>query len=349
MAQKTTYNSFFMRIGSHYMRKACFVFLGLALGSEALAINIDLGPATGYNIFVKENFTQPGADSQGKIAVGGNANIGQYDVAVNYDSTYGSSGIPFWQTNPGNSDVLIVGGNLKTTGWGNIKGNAIVGGTVSDASGHSAKGTISQGKPIDFTAAFNYFTDLSNGLNALSANVDVDFKYNNWLIFNAPNSLAADALMVADITGSMLKNATELSAPSLGQNNTLVVNVSGKNIHFDSLNYGQRESLAALNLSPNHILYNFYEAENITFDYGGFYGNILAPNANFIFQSGDLSGQVIAKSWAGGWGAQANLWNGFFDPYLEPTPPKVSVTEPGPLHLMLLGMLAIAVIRRLRR
>lgn len=330
------------------MFKAFLGVVGLVLASQASAVIIDLGPATGYNVFVKENFTQPGADSQGKIAVGGDANIGQYDVGVNYDKSYGSSGIPFWQNQSGYADVLVVGGNLKTTGWGNIKGNAIVGGTVSDASGHSAKGTITKATPIDFNNAFEYLTKLSGDLDALSANTSVDFKYNNWLLLNPTPGLASDGVAVVDITGSMLKNATDLSAPLLGQNNTLVVNVSGKNIHFDSLNYGARENLAALNLSPSHILYNFFEAENITFDYGGFYGNILAPNANFIFQSGDLSGQVIAKSWAGNWGAQANLWNGFFVPPVVPEPPKVSVAEPAPFYLLLVGLFFILGIRRIR-
>lgn len=330
------------------MFRALLGVIGVVLASQVSAISIDLGPATGYNVFVKENFTQPGADSQGKIAVGGNANIGQYDVGVNYDKNYASSGIPFWKSQVGYADVLVVGGNLKTSGWGNIKGNAIVGGTVSDASGHSAQGTITKANPIDFNSAFNYLTKLSGDLDALSANTSVDFKYNNWLLLNPNAGLASDGVAVVDITGSMLKSATDLSAPLLGQNNTLIVNVSGKNIHFDSLNYGARENLAALNLSSSHILYNFFEAENITFDYGGFYGNILAPNANFIFQSGDLSGQVIAKSWTGNWGAQANLWDGFFVPPFTPEPPKVSVAEPAPFYLLLIGLLFIVAMRRIR-
>jgi choice-of-anchor A domain-containing protein len=337
-----------MRTGSHFMFKVLLIVVSLVLASQASAVIIDLGPATGYNVFVKENFTQPGADSQGKIAVGGNANIGQYDVGVNYDKNYASSGIPFWQNQSGYADVLVVGGDLKTSGWGNIKGNAIVGGTVSDATGHSVEGTLTQAAPIDFNNAFDYLTKLSGDLNALTANTSVDFKYNNWLLLNPNPDLASDGVAVVDITGSMLQNATDLSAPLLGVDSTLVVNVSGKDIHFDSLNYGARENLAALNLSPSHILYNFFEAENITFDYGGFYGNILAPNANFIFQSGDLSGQVIAKSWTGNWGAQANLWNGFFVPPVANEPPKVAVSEPPPFYLVLIGMLIIFGIRRTR-
>jgi choice-of-anchor A domain-containing protein len=314
--------------------------------SSAFATTIDLGAATGFNIFVKNDFIQPGADSQGRIAVGGNANIGQYDVGVNYDSSYGSSGIQFWKDQSGYSDVLIVGGDLKTTGWGNIKGNAIVGGSISDVSGHSAKGYIQKSNPIDFTAEFNALTGLSINLSTMNSNASVDFKYNNWIILKSDFGVSSSDVVYANVSGEMLKNATDFSAISLRPENTLIVNVSGKDIHFDSLNYGQRESLSALDMSPGHILFNFYEAENLTFDYGGFRGNILAPNANFKFQSGDLSGQVIAKSWTGNWGAQANLWDGLFVPPIVNQ--RVEVIEPSSLAILLLSFPVVLLSRKRR-
>ena len=53
------------------MLKHVSVILALVVSTSASAVSIDLGPATGYNLFIKESFTQPGADSQGKIAIGG--------------------------------------------------------------------------------------------------------------------------------------------------------------------------------------------------------------------------------------------------------------------------------------
>jgi choice-of-anchor A domain-containing protein len=177
----------------------------------------------------------------------------------------------------------------------------------------------------------------------------LEFKYNNWLILDGTSS---NDVYVTNITGQMLANATDLTANGLDRNDTLIINVSGKNINFDSLNYGKRESFDALDMSASNILYNFFEAESITFS-GGIKGNILAPNANFTFLQGDLSGQVIAKSWTGGWGAQANLWDGFFVPPLDipptpTTPPKVDVPEPSSVLLLLCGLLALVVIRRTR-
>lgn len=328
------------------MLKQITALIALSLPLYANAGIIDLGAANGYNIFVEQNFSQPGADSHGKIAVGGNANIGQMDVGVNYDPDYYSSGPQLWTDPNSYDDVLVVGGDLTTSpwAWGNIKGNLILGGELTANSNTNAVlGTTTKDQPINFTAAFEQLDNLSQFLAGQSNTGGQEFRYNNWLLLNG----SADVdVYFTSITGQMLANTTDLSATGLDQNDTLIINVSGKNINFDSLNYGQRESTAALDLSPSHILYNFFEAENITFS-GGFKGNILAPNANFNFVQGDLSGQVIVKSWTGNWGAQANLWDGFFVPPIEP-PPVIKVMESSSLVLLLAGLMALLVIRRIR-
>lgn len=330
------------------MLKHVSAVLALVIATQASAISIDLGPATGYNLFIKENFTQPGADSQGKIAIGGNANIGQYDVGVNYEPGTWRDGKQFWTESGKYSDVLVVGGDLTTTqwAWGNIKGNLVLGGTLTAGSSKNAVlGSTTKATPIDFNSAFEHFNALSQTLAGQTNTGGLEFKYNNWLILDGASS---NDIYVTNITGQMLANATDLTANGLDRNDTLIINVSGKNINFDSLNYGKRESFDALDMSASNILYNFFEAENITFS-GGIKGNILAPNANFTFLQGDLSGQVIAKSWTGGWGAQANLWDGFFVPpdVTEPsTPPFVNVSEPSTLLMLFSGLLALVVIRK---
>jgi choice-of-anchor A domain-containing protein len=331
------------------MLKHVSAVLALVIATQANAISIDLGPATGYNLFIKENFTQPGADSQGKIAIGGNANIGQYDVAVNYEPNTWRDGKQFWSEPGKYSDVLVVGGDLTTTqwAWGNVKGNLILGGKLTDGSSKNAVlGSTTKATPIDFNTAFTQLAALSKELAGQSNTGGLEFKYNNWLILDGASN---NDVYVANITGHQLAKATDLTATGLDKNDTLIINVSGKNIKFDSLNYGKREGFDPLNMAASNILYNFFEAEKITFE-GGIKGNILAPNADFTFLQGDLSGQVIAKSWTGGWGAQANLWDGFFVPPVEPppiptTPPTVTVPEPSAVLLLLCGLLALIVIR----
>lgn len=326
------------------MFKSAATLIALLLATQASALTIDLGPASDYNLFIKENFSQPGADSQGKIAVGGNANIGSYDVGVNYEPGSHRDGQQFWTNANQYEDVLVVGGDL-TTGqwsWGNIKGNLVLGGQLTaGSSANSVLGATKHGNPIDFGSAFDYFSNLSGELAGLDNTGGINFAYGNWLQLLGTSE---DDLYIANITGDTLRNATDLSANGLTQSDTLVINVSGKNVNFDSLNYGAREASAALDLSPSHILYNFYEAENISFS-GGFKGNILAPNANFNFMTGDLSGQVIAKFWTGNWGAQANLWDGFFSPYDHGEPPVTEVSESSSWVLMLIGFAGLLLIR----
>ena len=341
-----------MRTGSHFMFKQVSAVFTLVLSTQASALSIDLGSASGYNLFIKENFTQPGADSQGKIAIGGNADIGSYDVGVNYEPGTHRDGKQFWTESGQYSDVLVVGGNLTTASWArdNIKGNLVLGGNFTNSGGEkSVLGEISSVQTINFDSAFKEFTDLSQELASHKNTGELTFKYNNWLMLDGT---ADSDVYFANITGNMLASATDLTAAGLDKNDTLIINVSGKTINFDSLNYGQREAFGALDMLGSHILFNFFEAEDITFS-GGIKGNFLAPNANFNFLHGDLSGQVIAKSWTGGWGAQANLWDGFFVPPVDTTPPPttppvVTVPEPSSVFLLFCGLLALLVIRRTR-
>lgn len=310
------------------------IFATVSFGAHALSI--DLGAASDYNVFVKESFNQPGSVIDGKLAVGGNANIGQTDIGVKYSGQ--------------SQDVLNVGGNLTTAqwAWGNIKGNANVGGTLNANNGKNvAQGSLNQGQSINFDSEFAALTNLSKELSGLANTGTTDFLYNNWLILNGAST---NGLYVANITSDQLWKATELTGTGLTSTDTLVVNVSGVNVNFDSLNYGMRENLAALNLSSSNILYNFYEAENINFLYGGFSGTILAPNANLTFNSGRMTGQMIVNSWSGNWGSHAALGDSMFSGY-EYGPPSISssssanVSESSSWALSLIGLIALLALR----
>ncbi|NUN10954.1 MAG: carboxypeptidase regulatory-like domain-containing protein, partial [Ignavibacteriaceae bacterium] len=63
---------------------------------------IDLGPASDYNVFVIGNINQPSADTQGKMAAGGNITLANYSVGDQLTPVSGQ-------------DVLVAGGNLTFT------------------------------------------------------------------------------------------------------------------------------------------------------------------------------------------------------------------------------------------
>ena len=343
---------------------------------NAQAFAVDLGVAKDYNIFVKGDFNHKGySDSQGKIAVGGDANIDALDVAVNYQQNNNLPGIHFDQNNSAVSDVLVVQGDLtvKKHRVDNIKGNLVLGGsffkgkTEIVSPNDLAQGqnpVINVGKiknydtnPINFNAAFDHLENLSTELSMLATTGDIVAKGNKWwksqkeFIFTPDSDFVnSDGTLVLNLTGEALKSATDFYATNIDASTPIIVNVSGTDVHFDSINYhnelaqhytGDLKYQGDQKKIPSNIIYNFYEAESVTMDGGGFYGHILAPKADFTILGGDLSGQVIAKTWTSS-GGQFNLWNGLY-PSQEENLPATAVPEPATALLLLL---AFAVLYR---
>lgn len=350
-----------------------FLTLFFLFSLPATAWDVDLGVAADYNIFVENDFTHQGwSDSQGKIAVGGNANITNYDVAVNYEPGTSREGVQFWQESSGYSDVLVVEGDLYTSRTDNIKGNVVLGGdlyyngtlTSETSNDNYAMGEVNDdyaADGIDFDSAFDYLTTLSESLADMTDTGEIVAVGNEWwtstqqFIFT-PDQTAVDetGALILSIDADTLKNATDFFSSSLDPDTPIIVNVSGTNVDLDWVTYyddlaqqysGDTAYVGGQKNMPSNIIYNFYEAETITLN-SGFYGNILAPNADFTFVSGDLSGQVIAKSWTSYSGAQANLWNGLYPGVDGPDTPgsgdSVVVSAPASSVLFFLGLCWVA-------
>ncbi|MGE5411839.1 MAG: SdrD B-like domain-containing protein, partial [Clostridiales bacterium] len=126
---------------------------------------MDLGPAKGYNLFVLGDITQPSSDTEGKVAVGGNASFANYSIG---DKLPLNSG-----------DVLIVDGTLTFTSGRVYNGNVAYGtstnlplSTVSIDGGE-----LRQAHPIDFASAKTYFQHMSSTLANYIANGSTEFKW----------------------------------------------------------------------------------------------------------------------------------------------------------------------------
>ncbi|WP_016956099.1 choice-of-anchor A family protein [Catenovulum agarivorans] len=352
------------------MKFKSLALVSVLFSASALSYEVDLGVAADYNIFVQNDFTHTGwADSQGKIAVGGNASLDNYDVAVNFSSTEGRDGVQFWQGETGYADVLVVQGDLSTNRNSNqIKGNLVLGGDlykqgslVNDIDAlpsweNPVNGEVFsyEHNPINFDTAFAALNKLSEDLANMANTGNLVAEGNeHWtstsgFIFTPDQALVDEAgAFIATIDGETLKNAADFKSVNLDANTPIIINVSGKNVSFDSVNYydnlaqsyaGPYDTSRTDKKSPSSILYNFYEAESIEFS-GGFMGHILAPKADFSYLGGDLSGQLIAKSMTSN--AQMNLWQGLYD---EPTiggTPVVSEPQTIAFFLLLAGYLVI--------
>lgn len=128
----------------------------------ALASFINLGAASDYNVFIKNDFSASSSDVEGRVAAGGNVTLSNYSVNIkNSKQLYGdTTELP----------ALVVGRDFDFYS-GNIAGDAFVGGNYYE----NTTGTITNGKvrkgnsPIDFEAEFSDLKDLSKTLSELDS------------------------------------------------------------------------------------------------------------------------------------------------------------------------------------
>lgn len=90
------------------------IALGAALALFAPAV-ASADTAADYNLFVLKDMAYRGSDTEGRVAVGGNANLSSYSVGDKAAA---------------NTVNLVVGGNIVANG-GSTKGQTIIGGTRS--------------------------------------------------------------------------------------------------------------------------------------------------------------------------------------------------------------------------
>ncbi|GJQ64508.1 MAG: hypothetical protein SCALA702_35610 [Melioribacteraceae bacterium] len=233
----------------------------------------DMGVAKGFNVFLFNEISQPSADTEGKLAVGQNAYLSSYSVGDKLTTTGGTE------------DVLVVGKNLTFLSGTVTGGNVVYGkGTNLPIDQVSIlHGDLRKDNPINFNAARSHFRSLSRALSRYPANGNVVFE-NSGLVLTGTDPF----LNVFAVSGEELTQATSLnlSAPN---GSVALVNINGKTIDWGG----------ALNISgtaKSNVLYNFYRTTSLNIQGISVLGTILAPRGVIEFPSGEINGQVIAKS-----------------------------------------------------
>ncbi|MGE5440271.1 MAG: SdrD B-like domain-containing protein [Bacteroidota bacterium] len=259
----------------------------LAVGaSAALKINVkvncdemakkslDFGPAREYNVFVFENLTQPSADTQGKMAVGGDAYLANYSVG---------DLLP-----PNSGNVLVVGGNLTFISGAINNGNAVYGGTTNlpQMAVSITGGTLIHGRPIDFAQAKTYLQNLSMTLSGYTVNGTVSSQWGTMTL------TGTDPFMnVFKISGSDLSNTHNLVINAPG-GSVVIINVSGQNISWMG-------GMSVNGPAAGNIVFNFYQALTLKIQGIAVIGSVLAPLAALEFPAGLITGQVIVRCMTG--------------------------------------------------
>jgi choice-of-anchor A domain-containing protein len=294
------------RISTNVIGLFVLSLLCLANASIAKAQTSDLGAADYYNIYVIGNDTYTGGgDSQGAVAVGGNATFTQYSIADNLPSK-------------SNQPNLVVGGTLNAIG-ATVNGNvyastlnyadpSISGNAVGNNVDLSSYGTV--GGNVDYQSSFiPTTTTISGSVVKTPYTSPINFSTTDTNLYNdstvwsklAPTAVTgysyggttltatgpASTYAVFDITGTQLNGENNLiiNAPA-GQ--TVLVDISGT-----SDTWGGGLSLSG-GITDNDIIYNFYQATSLTISGIDVQGSILAPDAVVNFASGQAHGNLIA-------------------------------------------------------
>jgi len=314
----------------------CFV-ASMVLSGQSSASLLSLNEAVSFNLITRGDATLIDADSQGIIAIGGNAIVNHYDVG-----TLGGT----------DKTAIQVDGNLNASGDQIIKGNAIVGGTYTNSSGSAWDSpiaswccTISTSGGINIADTMDELQALSLMLASTPSNTSTSLSYSS-LSFT-PAEISSD-FYLSDISTAQFNDATDFVASSadiFSLDDYLIINVSGVNIDLHSIGFpGYPGTLP----NSSNILFNFFEADSIALDNGAFYGHILAPSADLRFTKGLITGSIFVDSFYSDAGAQLNS-SGSFDLQMRLVEPEVEVRDvsaPASIGLFALALIFLARQRK---
>jgi len=283
----------------------------MVLGISAQANAIDLGIASDYNIFVLGDVNQSNTDSEGKVAIGGNVKLSDF---------YAGMELP---TDGNNGDVLIVGKNLVFQN-GQVRGNAVYGetGELTNVTLEDG-GTLRQDNPIDFAAASQELQALSQFLGGLEATGQTEIAYGG-ITLTGSN----EQQNVFHLNASDLSNASSFNF-NVDSGSTTIVNISGDAASLQNFGFNFNGGID----QRQNVIYNFYEARDLSASGIGIEGSILAPFAAFNFDNGQINGNLITASLTGGGQSNNYLFNGDL-------PDPISETVPEPATLAGLGLVA---------
>jgi choice-of-anchor A domain-containing protein len=240
------------------------------------------------NVIVFKDASPTGADTEGRMWVGGDLTItGGYAVNTTNITSLKSS-CDEWG--------LVVGGNI--TGDPIVSaGKAAYGGTFKgNASMHSNCGIVHQ-TPVDFAAVETKLTGYSLAFKDYPTNGTSTITYGQMVLTGTDKTLN-----VFDITAAQINSITSMKFV-VPTTSTVIVNISGKAVNWPGGSFilpdGGQACKANNSEWCHRILYNMYEAESVTINGIGIQGSILAPLATFNGLGGNVDGQVIVKNLKG--------------------------------------------------
>jgi choice-of-anchor A domain-containing protein/uncharacterized repeat protein (TIGR01451 family) len=259
-----------------YWRQRKHTRLGVEGLENRLLLTYALGVAQPFNEFILGDSTQSSTESQGRAAIGGNANLSNFGVGDALSNSNGSR------------DDLIVGRNLTYNSGQVFNGNIVYGGTATLTNVGIPNGTARQGSDIDFSAAESSLTAESATLAALAPTGTTVLNYGAITLTGTSSTVNIFAVAGSDLATA---NGLNINAPTGA---TVLVNVSGATDQIQ--NFG----ITVSGTDRQHVLYNFASATTLQIQAISVQGSVLAPQAAVAFNNGNIQGTLVAQSLTGG-------------------------------------------------
>jgi choice-of-anchor A domain-containing protein len=295
----------------------------LLLGLTGVAGAGTLGPAANFNAVIFGDITAFGGDTEGRLAVGGNAELHWYSVGGHLPNSYGAE------------DRLIVEGNLwADTNWQVYGGNAVYGGTLTGGL-TTTSGTVRQETGVfDFAAVKSDSIALSNHLGTLTSNGASNYQWGGLTLTGADA-----ALNVFTVDASQWQNAHTfyINAPSTS---TVILNIAGESLTRSG------GGIILNGVSNTQVLYNFHDATTLNLSSMAILGSVLAPEADLTMYGGNINGVAILDSASMNWGAEFHH-HGFTGNL--PNVPTGAIPEPASLGVLALAGVILASQRGRRQ
>ena len=244
---------------------------------------VDLGIG-GANLYSLSNFSASGSDVEGGVLVAGNLSASSYSINdKNKDAyvTHGNTGY-----------ALVVGGNLNYSSGSIKNGNYYVGGTTTTSSVGLNTASKTTASPVSFATTSAQLKNTSTSLSNVAATGSSSVAYGGMTLKGGTGNV-----QVFDLTSAALGSVNNFKFSNLHTNDTLILNISGTDVTLS----GGYDGFKNYN-----VLYNFYEAKNLTFSNVGLYGSVLAPLANVAGGGGQINGSVVVGNWASNIQVNAN-------------------------------------------
>jgi choice-of-anchor A domain-containing protein len=237
----------------------------------------------GINVLVFEDATLEGADTEGRLLIGG-------DAVLNW-----SMGVAVESENPAEDRVLIVGGDLTWTG-GSANGLVTVGSEseVTMSGGATARYGIERNDDaFDFEAAEQELTEYSQMLTQFPTNGTVTSEYTQLTLTGTHPEVNTFTLTAEDLQG-ITKIVLEVPDDA-----AVIINVTGTDVALENFGFNVPECKSETGENCHMIIWNLYEAETVTISGVGLQGTLLAPQAAVEFNGGMIDGQLIVRSLTG--------------------------------------------------